>query len=1691
MNPSEHIEPKTSKKRPYRWLRRLIRVFAAIFLLLFLIVLFVRSPWGQGIIVDTAVNYVSGKTNTKVAIEKLFITFSGNVQLEGLFLEDKKGDTLIYSKSLEVDIPLWKTITGKALGIDNLNWDGLTVNIIRKDTLAGYNFQFLMDALVSADTTSIENNSESKPLNLIIGDLNLTHVDLRFDDDVIGINSHFKIGAMKVEMETTDIENMIYEASDIALTDANIRFIQKSVAIDTASSETPLPKFKLENLSLNSVIAYYKSEPDALTAKMNLAALTAENPQIDMAEKIFNFKTLKLNNSDVSININTSSQAEISIANSDMADESQAFEWPAIQLQLSELMLSNNNFTYTVNNTFPEIDIFNPDAIALNNLTLNANEIYINNQTAGLKIDRFHFNEISGLNLNQLEIDFSITDQRMVISDLDFQFNNNSVTGYLELHYNELQKLFDNPEKVNINANLPSFSVSLKDVFKFQPELSSNAYLNTLSQKQLSGSINASGILASVSIPNAKVNWGGSTQISATGTLENITDSKTLQFNIPKFNVNTQRSDLVEFVNEEELGISLPENVKLSGVLNGSLDNIVAKATLNTSHGEATLDGNFKNQNTITYDAVVTVKDYQIDQLLNNPQLGDLSLTISSSGSGTTINTLDAKLDATISKFNLNNYAIEDLKINGSVKDGTGRFFSTYKDSNLNLNLDGFVVLDSIAPEVKAELNIIGANLQALGLMERNVKTGMNLFLDFKGNSETFNVSANVEDGVFVYDNRTYILGSLEALAYVSKDTTSVFLKNRILDVNLKSNTDPQTFSKSIKRHILSYFYRDEALSDTIINPVSLKLEGKISQSPLLNDVFLVNVKDLDTIDISIDFNEKARQLKANITAPHINYSGNVLDSLVLSINTDQERFNFNFGFKNIVAGPLDIPETKITGNQSNNELSLDFYSSTDDITLMHINTKITGNSERLRLSINPDSLILNRNNWAIPTNNEVILTDNNIEFNNFEITRNGQSILATDKLPEISKSHAALSFKNFRISEVLNYLNPETTLGTGQLSGNFILEEPFGQTGIVANLGIKQLEILKTDLGTLTVEANSLGGNSYDFNANLKDGLVDLDFTGDYVATNESANLNLNLDINDFKMEALNSLSQGEIKKAKGSFSGQFKVTGTPQAPLYNGQLNFNNANFNIAKLNTSFTFLDETLQLDNRGISMSNFTIRDINDNMLVLSGAIGTENFLNPTFDLSLKANNFQVLNAKKENNENFYGKATFDADAKLTGDLQIPKLNASITVGSDTNFVYVLPASVASIEERDGVVTFVNRENPDAILTQTEAQTATIKGFDIASLIKVGKEATVTIVLDEETGDNFKVSGEGDFNLSMSPNGRINLSGVYEIAAGHYELNLYGLVNRKFFLAPGSRVSWSGDPFDAKLDVRAIYNLETSASSLMAPQISGADPSVQSRYRQVLPFNVYLNIDGELLQPKISFQLDMPEEQQGSIGGQVYGRVQQVNQQEGELNRQVFSLLVLNRFYPDPGSDGSSGGFATIARDNLNDAVSEQLNAFSDKILGDTGVELDFGLDSFTDYQGDAPTDRTQLDIAAQKKLFNDRLTVRVGSEVDIEGSSQTGEATPLIGNVSLEYTLTEDGRYRLKGFRKSEFENIIDGQTIVSGIALIFTQEFNQFSELWDAIFRSVKEKNVERKAAEEKLKATEEAADKSIEKKKN
>ena len=221
--------------------------------------------------------------------------------------------------------------------------------------------------------------------------------------------------------------------------------------------------------------------------------------------------------------------------------------------------------------------------------------------------------------------------------------------------------------------------------------------------------------------------------------------------------------------------------------------------------------------------------------------------------------------------------------------------------------------------------------------------------------------------------------------------------------------------------------------------------------------------------------------------------------------------------------------------------------------------------------------------------------------------------------------------------------------------------------------------------------------------------------------------------------------------------------------------------------------------------------------------------------------------------------------------------------------------------------------MNKQNPDDILTRKDEDVTNsvqaLAGLDLNTNLTIGNGATFTIIIDERTGDNFQISGKGDFNFGMEPNGRTTLSGMYSVSDGHFEASLYNLVKRRFELAPGGTIAWSGDPLAAELDIQAIYNVKTSPSPLIQAQSLGESTSTSSQ--QQLPFDVYLNLDGTILQPELSFGLDLDENERGANGGRVYAAVQQLNNNEDQLNKQVFSLLVLNRFFPAAGSDGSSG------------------------------------------------------------------------------------------------------------------------------------------------------------------------------------
>src|SRR5690606_41356868 len=105
-------------------------------------------------------------------------------------------------------------------------------------------------------------------------------------------------------------------------------------------------------------------------------------------------------------------------------------------------------------------------------------------------------------------------------------------------------------------------------------------------------------------------------------------------------------------------------------------------------------------------------------------------------------------------------------------------------------------------------------------------------------------------------------------------------------------------------------------------------------------------------------------------------------------------------------------------------------------------------------------------------------------------------------------------------------------------------------------------------------------------------------------------------------------------IQDALAYISDQFNLSGTTIDPNSKGNLSFTDGVFNVKSLNAQFKISNETIAVDNSGIYLERFSVRDEKDNRFFIDGSILTNDFTNPEFDLRIAANEFSVLNSTRD-------------------------------------------------------------------------------------------------------------------------------------------------------------------------------------------------------------------------------------------------------------------------------------------------------------------------------------------------------------------------------------------------------------------------------------------------------------------------
>jgi hypothetical protein len=833
-----------------------------------------------------------------------------------------------------------------------------------------------------------------------------------------------------------------------------------------------------------------------------------------------------------------------------------------------------------------------------------------------------------------------------------------------------------------------------------------------------------------------------------------------------------------------------------------------------------------------------------------------------------------------------------------------------------------------------------------------------------------------------------------------------------------------------------------------------------------------------DTVGGRLSFNSDRNDLQLGLKAPRIVYGTQFLHEISIDAGTQDSSLRYRIAMNDAHGSGFFLYKTAIYGAVQDNHLTT---------TLL---TKDKDNKDRYRLAgildeqnsaikfkFDPDSLLLNYEHWQVSRDNFIQYDSTGVLAHNFTLSNKGDS-LSLNSRGTTGTAPLDVRFGNFKLSTISRLAQQDSVIVDGVLAGNAEVKNVTTNPVFTSDLTIHNLSYKIDTLGDLTLKVNNEKTNAFSADIGLKGKNNDIGITGDYY-TGDSSKMDLKLDLRRINLAAFSHSAEGIIDDMRGYLMGKFTITGTVDKPNVRGNLYFDSSVITPTISGESLDVSRDRIAFDEDGFNFSKFELRDSAGNKLTLDGNVFTKDYHDFGFDISLNALNFRMINAPENSSRQFYGQLNLDAAINLEGKMEAPKVDGTVRVNKRTNFYYVLPGSDPEVIDRIGVVRFVNHHTGDTLIDKKALalhRSKEIKGLDVSLNLLTDTSAVMNVVIDPRSGDALNVRGKSNLVFQLEKSGKMDLTGSYEVSGGFYTLS-FNLLKRKFSIDKGSIVTWTGDPMTATVNLTASYTANTPSVDLVANELGNnsgntADSAYRAlinKYRQKLPFLVTLKMNGELLKPDITFDITLPPNVL-SLWPDVDLRLTQLRVQQSEMNKQVFALLLLGRFVGEDPTQSAAGGGASIPNllfSSASQILTNQMDQLAASLI--KGVDIHFDLNNQQDFSTGQEIDYTEMDVTLSKALMDERLRVSVGSAFDVVGSGAPNQAPSNIGgNLGVDYKLSRDGRYLLRVYRQNQYQAVVTGQVVETGVGFVFTFDYDLFKEIWH---HAKGEKLEERKAS--------------------
>jgi hypothetical protein len=1621
---------------------------------------------------DKAVAYLEDKLKTKVVVSKLNIGFPKDVILEGVYFEDQKKDTLLAGKKIAANINLYGIVFGNKIEINSIELDGIVAHINRdKDNI--FNFNYIIEAFKSP----ANQDDDSAPMEFSLDKVKLDNVRIWYNDAYSNNSLRLKLNHLDTRIKTFDLNQMDFEVPRFKIDGMQFSYKQELVGNIPDSKEIrikgPDLKLKLGTLDLSKIKVDYRDDNSKVSTSIGLDRFFARVKIFDLKNNTIDIDKIELSNANGGLALGKIVREENS------KTPSKSSNW---KVNLNEVAFKKVNFKFDNENGKAVEKGIDYRHLKVENLNLDAEKIAYSPQIISGKINALKADEKSGLKVESFKTTFYYGQKTAYLKELYLKTPQSLVRNEIIVGYPSIGSLSKNPGLLTIDANLNQSRVGFKDVLIFAPELSNtNPFRDNPNAVALLNT-NITGRLSNLNIPNLQLSGIGSTKVSASGWVVGLPEVDKAYFNLNIKNLQSSAKDIYGFVPKNTIpsGIQLPAQFSSKGTFKGTIKNFSTNMNLASSSGNAkikgSLDRRLKDREKYNFDAVLD--NFDLGRLLKNDSIGRITVKTHIKGTGFNPKMANATANTTIIKATYHRYTYRNLVVNGKIRNGFFNANAFIKDPNLKFDLVSSGSFKDKYPKGKIHLNVDIADLNKLNLHAGPLKLRGEFDADIQSaNLDYLNGTASVHHLLIANEKEQFAVDSIKVVAISTVDTNSVTLDSQFMDAEFVGKYRLSTLANSVKHSVSNYYNLKTDSKNIPYGKQQLAFKVNVKSTPLLLKI-VPQIKSIEPISITGRYNSVNDTIVLNGSIPKLVYGSNTIANAVVKIDKQEDALIYSFGVDEIKNEQLVLHRTSISGIVADDVIDytmlLQDYNRKDRYLIAGNVKSRNGGTE---FWVDPTRLLLNYDSWALSEDNSIRFANNGMYVNDFELSKDNNSI----RLQSLSQGYnapLAVDFENFEIKTITNIVQMKNMEMDGTINGNAEFKNLASKVLFTADVTIDRFTFRKGEVGNIYVNVNNYTANTYTAKVEITGQENQVDLDGTYRASDDS--LNMNLDIRKLTLKSIQGFSMDNVTDGTGYFSGNFKVSGNTTNPKLIGGLQFNDIGFKATKLNAKFKSINDKMIFTDNAIVLDNFTIYDEKNNDLTINGKINNQNYSNMGFDLTVDADNFKAVNSKAKDNDTFYGELFLDNHLLVKGTMNSPYVEGTIRINKDTKFTVVLPQDDPSIAEREGIVEFIDQDQPRLFnlkLAETTAETE-IKGIDASVNIEIDKEAEISLIIDKGNGDYLKLKGEAQLTGGIDPSGKTTLVGRYELEEGSYEMS-FNLIKRKFDIKKGSYILWTGEPTTADINITAVYKIETAPIDLLNNQLSTLTPEERNTYKQRIPFETELKMRGELLKPTITFDIILVEGN-NSVSSEIISKTEaklaQLRQEPDDLNKQVFALLLLNRFIGEDPLSSESGGTtaSTLARESVSKILSQQLNNLAGDLI--KGFEVDFDLDSSEDYTTGQKENKTDLNVGLSKKLLNDRLKVTVGSTFGIEGPEQVNKETNTIaGDIAAEYQISKDGRYKLRAYRKNLYQVALQGQVIETGVGFIITLDYNKFKELFHSR-KEVKEIKKAQKAEKKRKK---------------